>query len=425
MRNKTKKNSILRGIAKYCEQFKPSKKYSKWQKIKTLLINLIVAQSCIISKIVEADARYQNSFNPDKRKKPLGKNHQVEKISKHLLCSDKPLMEKYWSAISRDLQREIRPAGNIFRDRGRMSPREILKDILLIAHDGSDLQKPYARKMKGRETLRDGSKSGNGKCYTGPGYHIEGSIAVKNDQITPMITNLYSVKEEKAYEENWYAEKKNLKTFKKYQLLRKAVHLYDRKGDDAKQLFYLYNQKIPFVTRWKEQRHLADFRDLENIKIAETAKERGRYFRGIKKHIAGMEYKEHPDYPKYEISYKQVVIEHREYIGKRNKAVFRYFPLTMIIMKFPKKKYLEEDENEKRKESKIILYTSLEVNNATEAFAVYEMYKRRWLIEVYFRFIKQTFEIEKIQVLDYKKIKNMMNYVTIASCYHHQKYYLQ
>jgi len=427
MKNKTKRKSILRGIASYCEQFKPTEKSIKWQKQKVLLLNLIAAQSCLISKIVEADAKYGNSFNADKRGKPLRKNHQITKTSKHLLYSTRALTENYLNTVSTGLTQNPKPVRSVFEKSESVSIRKTaVKDILFFAHDGSDLQKPYARKMKGRETVRDGSASSYKKCITGSGYHIEGSIAIKNDRITPLITNLYSTKKERTYERNWNAEKRNLKTLNNHDLLRKGIHLYDRKGDDAKWMFYLHNKKIPFVIRGKEQRGLANAEDMENIKNTKTETGRKKYFSNIKKYIAEMVYEEHPDYPKYKIAYKRVIIERREYIGKSNKAVYSYFPVTMIVVKFPKGKHLKEDEKEEceeRKESKIILYTSLEVNNATEAFAVFEFYKRRWPVEVYFRFIKQSFEIEKIQVLEYEKIKNMMNYVTVAANYHHERFY--
>lgn len=438
MKNKTKRKSILRGITSYCEQSKFTENNTKWQKQKTLLRNLIAAQSCIISKIVESDAKYGNSFNAYKRNKPLRKNHQVTKISKHLLYSTRALTEAYLKNVSASLVNNTKPVRNVFKNNdytggfadkstGRITGirKTAIKDILFFAHDGSDLQKPYAEKMEGREIVRDGSASSYSKCVTGSGYHTEGTIAVKNDRITPIITNLYSVKKERFYEKNWNAEKGNLKKLHDHDLLRKGIHLYDRKGDDARWMFYLYNKKIPFVIRGMEQRGLADAEDMEDIKNTKTETGRKKYFRNIKRHIAGMEYEEHPDYPKYKIAYKRVVIECRRYIGKNNKAVYGYFPVTMVVVKFPKGKCLKEDEkkDKNRKESKIILYTSPEVNNATEAFAVFEFYKRRWPVEVYFRFIKQTFEIEKIQVLEYKKIKNMMNYVTVAANYHHERFY--
>lgn len=380
---------------------------------------MITAQSALMSDLVEVDPHYQNSFLSNE--KTLLKNHQIEKLSDYFSYPADDLLDCYLKKTGKELISKSKDPKTIFKNSHEKSVEEILENLIFISNDGTDLAKPYARKMPGREKIRDGSASSKKRCVVNYGYNIEGSIAVKNKKISPLLMNLYSSKEEEKYKEHGFAERENLRTLQKYDLIKNSVYLYDRAGDDERKLFYLKNNRVKFVVRAKIKRNIADPKDLELIKCARTAKERDKYFKPLKKVIEEMEFHKHHEFGKKDVAFKRVLISRTLY--KDGKYCQRYFPLTLVVIKFPKGTYLDEDEAEEDKESTIMLYTSLPVQNTKEAFCILEMYKIRWYVEVYFRFLKQTFLIEKVQVLNYWKIKNLMKYVVMASAWHHQKFY--
>ena len=114
----------------------------------------------------------------------------------------------------------------------RMEVKEVVKNILKIAHDGSDIAKPYAGKMEGREIVRDGSASSKKNCIKVPGYSMFGSMGIGKKRHWMFNHELYSTKKEKKYAKHLYAEKRNGELLKKNNLLHQIVHLYDREYDE-------------------------------------------------------------------------------------------------------------------------------------------------------------------------------------------------
>ncbi len=80
----------------------------------------------------------------------------------------------------------------------------------LALHDGTDIQKKYARKMEGLSRVRDGSASTKKKNVVGNGYPLEGSLIYHQGRVYPAILNLYSYIED-GYKTEKLKTKKNLK----------------------------------------------------------------------------------------------------------------------------------------------------------------------------------------------------------------------
>ena len=86
----------------------------------------------------------------------------------------------------------------------------------------------------------------------------------------------------------------------------------------------------------------------------------------------------------------------------------------------------KNSKNNKDKQNKweklIYFYTSLPVNNTDDAVYVLFVYLMRWYVETYIRYLKQIFELEKVCIIDFYKIKNLCRLLPIASNFLYEKY---
>jgi len=120
-----------------------------------------------VTKIVEQTFKYQKSCYGFTQKR-LKKHHQITRISNHLAKPTQQLKKTYLKKVSREFLESGEKIKNIWSKVDSMKIKEVVNIILKIAHDGSDIAKPYGRKMEGREIVRDGSASSKRKCVTVP-----------------------------------------------------------------------------------------------------------------------------------------------------------------------------------------------------------------------------------------------------------------
>lgn len=65
----------------------------------------------------------------------------------------------------------------------------------------------------------------------------------------------------------------------------------------------------------------------------------------------------------------------------------------------------------------MILITNLEVGDEEEAVEIVKKYLKRWEVEDFFKFIKESLKLEAIRVLELEKIKACLGWVMVAAGY--------
>ena len=226
--------------------------------------------------------------------------------------------------------------------------KQMIRKTMIIAYDLTDINKECAKKMEKLTSVWDGSKH-----KTAPGYTLHG-VGINNiltrlevhdgNENTQNQTRLEIIKET--------SEKLN----------KKGIWVLDR-GNDDKNFFndLRHFLKVHFIARLKDNRQFVDVKTGEVIKI--------------KKIQPG----------KYEV-----------YLMNRyNQKVDTRSIYTLVISS-----HLEDKEP-------IRLLSSLESDKYTEEQFV-TMYLERWGVENIFKRIKTKFKLEKIRVLKYKRLLNLI-----------------
>jgi len=248
------------------------------------------------------------------------------------------------------------------------------KDTLLIL-DLGDIHKPYAQKMEYLAKVRDGS-SLQGNIVDG--YWTNQVIAAElgSNELTPLYSALYSQESPDFISEN--EEINGAIDFVCKQTGNQGIWVIDRGGDRDKIYEPLIKNNRQFIIR------LVGSRDL----ICREAHIRALwlayscpcpYKETIVRVKGGEEFV-------YQINYGAVPVK-LPWSGK---------PLTLVVVKGYGNKPL-------------MLLTSLPVKKSKGGIKrIIQSYIKRWSIEETIRFIKQTYDLENIRVLKYRRLQNMM-----------------
>ena len=102
----------------------------------------------------------------------------------------------------------------------------------------------------------------------------------------------------------------------------------------------------------------------------------------------------------------------------------------MVRIVDPKIKGIEEDinteaskNNDNTFERKLYFYTNLYVESIEDAIVIFRLYLKRWSIETWFRYLKQVFGLEKMCLLNLKKLKNLCQLLVYSTYYLYTKFY--
>lgn len=246
--------------------------------------------------------------------------------------------------------------------------------------DISDIQKPYAKKMEGLGTVRDGDRSGRGEVVTGAGlYWINGVMADGTD-IVPVYSEIYGLDREgreRVSENTKILEIMNLV----HEIHPDAVYVVDRGGDRSVLMDEWIKRGARFVVRCQSQRSLGLHRDSghrTNIKV-------------IAKRI------------RTEHSYKSQRNEEWFDVGIR-RVYYKETPLWLVVSR--------------RRNGGLSWYlTNVTGSSAGIMDTVMEAYGLRWRVEEYHRQIKQDYGLESLCLRKYAAIKNMAVLVMLASAF--------
>jgi Transposase DDE domain len=277
-----------------------------------------------------------------------------------------------------------------------------LNNNSIIVVDDSDIIKPKATEMEGFAYIRDGS----GKHKTVLGYKLINVAAVNSSEeneceITPMMPELYSNDIKIDSSKNILFDQKN-----EIQVAsgNKGIFTCDRYYDDKKTFKELSDNDADFIIRANNTRKL--IYQGKYIHFMELVK-------AMKLDISVTS----TDGTELEAGAIRVEIPVDPYLRKNPNTVSVWLMGGRYIKKPRKRNKREYDSTEKG--GYFYLYTSIRhLNNDRESIILKGLsgYRLRWKIEEFHRYVKQDFGWEKMQLMDYTRLKNM-NLLLLAALF--------
>jgi hypothetical protein len=254
----------------------------------------------------------------------------------------------------------------------RMASCRIKKDTLLVL-DISDIAKKYARRMEYLAMVHDGSEGALAN-----GYWTCSVIGadVGESGFTPVYNRLYSQAGPDFRSEN--VEIRKAITFVSGHTEKRGTWVLDRGGDRGKIIHHLLDNKLRFIIRLKRDRHLI-WRGRKRSVLEHALASPLLYAERIVKEEGG---KEKIYY--LEFGYRPVKLPGREE------------KLYMVVVSG----FGQEP---------MMLLTNIGITKSRKAlWGIIESYMSRWRIEETIRFIKQSYNLEDIRLLTYRRLQNMM-----------------
>ena len=250
---------------------------------------------------------------------------------------------------------------------------ESVRDDTLLVLDLSDITKPYARGMEYLARVYDGSEKA-----LGDGYWTVNVAACEtgSSEVVPLYCRLHSQLAPEYVGENREIERA-VKMVSDV-VLGRGIWVIDR-GADSREIFdYFLTEKRRFIIRLKGNRNMIyKGRMLLALEIAKRCS----------------------------LPYTEVVIKEEKSVEKRFDISFGFcqvflpdnpVPLYLVVVSG----YGEEP---------IMLLTNLSLRkNRAMLSLVMDSYITRWKIEETIRFIKQSYRLEDIRILSYRRLQNMM-----------------
>lgn len=283
-----------------------------------------------------------------------------ERLSRHLALPG--MGQKVNEVVAADAARRVRP------------------DTLIVI-DPTDIRKPYAEKMPYLATVRDGS---TGELV--PGYWSCVAVACEPDRrrVIPLHQRLWSAEAPDFGSEN--AQILAVIDTVRAAVGDRGVYVMDRGGDRINLFKPFLDRKMRFIIRLVGDRDLK-FRG--RLRKAEDLA-RGcpvRYAERLVREENGKERSLHLEY-----GFRRVRLPGREEI------------FYLVVVRGLGEKPLMLLTNVELKPSRISLWF------------VVSGYFARWMVEEAIRFIKQSYRLEDLRVLDYERLKNLVA-LTLAAAY--------
>lgn len=262
----------------------------------------------------------------------------------------------------------------------RDAAARVRRDTLIVI-DPTDIRKTYAEKMPYLATVRDGS---TGELV--PGYWSCVAMACEPDRrrVVPLHLRLWSADAPDFVSEN-------------HQLLEvidtvraavdeRGIYVIDRGGDRIKLFNPFLERKMRFIARLVGERDLI-FRGRRRQAFDLARGCSMRYAETLVREDGGKEHSYHLEY-----GFRSVRLPGRDE------------PLTLLVVKG----FGDEP---------LMLLTNVEVKpSRSSLWFIVRGYLARWMVEETIRFIKQSYHLEDIRVLDSDRLKNLVA-LTLAAAY--------
>jgi len=254
----------------------------------------------------------------------------------------------------------------------KLAAKSIGIDTLLIL-DMSDITKPYARGMEHLAKVYNGSDG-----TVGDGYWTVNVAACEtgNSEVIPLYCRLHSQEAPDYVSEN--LEVQGAIKMVSDAVSGRGIWVIDRGADSGKIFDYFLTEKRRFIIRLKGNRNL--IYKGRTLLASEIAR-------------------------KCPLAYSDVVIKEEKSLEKRFDISFGFCPVKLpdnpvSLCLLVVSGYDEEP---------IMLLTNipLKKNRAMLSF-VMDSYITRWKIEETLRFVKQSYRLEDIRLLSYRRLQNMM-----------------
>jgi len=260
-----------------------------------------------------------------------------------------------------------------------MASSRVKEDTLLVL-DISDIAKKYAEKMEYLALVHDGSEGALAN-----GYWTCSVIGadVGESVFTPLHNRLYSQAGPDFRSEN--VEIRKAVSLVSTHTEKRGIWVLDRGGDRRKIIHHLLDNKLRFIIRLKKDRHLI--------------------WRGRKQSVS-----EHA--LACPLLYTERIVKEE---GGKEKIYYLEFGYRPV--KLPgRKEQLYMVVTSGFGQEPMVLLTNIQVKRSRKAlWGIIESYMTRWRIEETIRFIKQSYNLEDIRLLTYRRLQNMMALVlTVA-----------
>jgi len=283
-----------------------------------------------------------------------------ERLSRHLALPG--MGQKVNEVVAADAARRVRP------------------DTLIVI-DPTDIRKPYAEKMPYLATVRDGS---TGELV--PGYWSCVAVACEPNRrrVIPLHQRLWSAEAPDFGSEN----EQILAVIDTVRAAvgDRGVYVMDRGGDRINLFKPFLDRKMRFIVRLVGDRDLkfrGRLRKAEDLARGCPA----RYAERLVREENGKERSLHLEY-----GFRRVSLPGREEI----------FYLVVV---------------RGLGEKPLMLLTNVELKpSRSSLWFVVSGYFARWMVEEAIRFIKQSYRLEDLRVLDYERLKNLVA-LTLAAAY--------
>ena len=262
-----------------------------------------------------------------------------------------------------------------------MASTRIQQDTVL-ALDLSDIRKEYARKMEHLASVWDGS---GGEVHSGYWLVDVTGAEVHGSEIVPLCQKLFSTKAKEFLSEN--AEILSVVDAANRSLNGRGIWTMDRGCDRKKLLEPLLDKHLRFVIRAVGDRMVRDRRGRLRSMAEMAAGCRLRHQARVVRIDKGQE-------KTYELHYG----------AEPFRLIGRDEPLWLVVVAgFGEQPML------------LVANLKLRARDSESVWWAARIYWTRWKIEETFRFVKQSYNLEDIRVMKYRRLKNLVVLVTAAA----------
>ncbi len=259
----------------------------------------------------------------------------------------------------------------------------------VIALDGSDIAKPYARRLECLARVRDGSK----KVITN-GYEIMGAVAVRptghDKNPLPLLLRPYSPEEESFVSEPYELHQAIEDLHHRTQ--GRGIFAIDRAADSKRVIRKLLGLSHRFVLRLKAAKGARSLK-VDGVPKLVSQLAQAVHLIGEASLVRMADGKRHPFRCRF--GSVRVQLDDPDKDGR---------PLWLCVYHSDKHK------------QPMALLTTEPADTDEQILFVLQCYWARWSIEEYFRFVKQAYDLEKLRYFNWARSKNLVHLVFIVTC---------